>query len=57
MAQVDEYQAFAEHYDYIFPDWPEFLDTLAGCIYDFFRPHGVDRVLDCACGTGVPSIL
>ena len=49
MAQEDEYAAFGEWYDYIFPDWREWLDVLSNRIDTVFEPYGVRRVLDCAC--------
>jgi SAM-dependent methyltransferase len=56
MKDEDEYAAFAEWYDYIFPDWREWLDVLSDRIDAVFKSRGVRRVLDCACGSGVPSI-
>ena len=56
MTRADEYESLAEYYDHIFPDWRQWLDVVSGRIDRFFRPYGVRRVLDCACGTGVPSI-
>lgn len=56
VTQQDEYIRFAECYDYIFPHWRQWLDVLCDRIDGVFRPHRIERVLDCACGTGVPSI-
>lgn len=56
MVQADEYESFAESYDYIFPQWRQWLDVLSDRIDSFFKPEGSCRILDCACGTGVPAI-